>query len=276
MNIFKELKKHPIAIVGLSLISLVIFVATFAPLLAPFDPNSQELSQRLIEPFVSSNLLGTDEFGRDILSRIIYGSRISLTVGFISIGISLTVGIPLGVFAGYYGGKVDSIILRFTDIMLAFPSILLAIMIVSVLRPGLTNAMIAIGIVGIPQYIRLVRATVLVEKSNEYPEAANAAGFGDFHTMFVEILPNCLAPIIVQATLGFAGAILEAAGLGFLGLGAQPPQPEWGAMLAQARPLILRAWWTITFPGIAILITVLGFNLFGDGLRDILDPKIKD
>ncbi|MCC7430358.1 ABC transporter permease [bacterium] len=275
MKLIKDLRKNPIAFGGLLIILAVSFVAIFAPVFAPFDPNKQELANRLSLPFTNSNLLGTDDFGRDILSRLIFGARISLSVGFISVGISLIFGIPLGLFAGFYGGKIDNILMRFTDILLSFPSILLAIMIVSVLKPGLTNAMIAIGIVGIPQYTRLVRSSVLVEKGNEYTEASKSLGFSDFHTMFVEILPNCLAPIIVQSTLGFASAILESAGLGFLGLGAQPPNAEWGLMLAQARPLILSAWWTITFPGIAILVVVLGFNLLGDGLRDILDPKVR-
>jgi peptide/nickel transport system permease protein/dipeptide transport system permease protein len=223
-----------------------------------------------------SFFLGTDDFGRDLLSRLIHGARISMLVGVVSVSISLFFGTIAGAVAGFYRGWVDVIIMRVMDILLAFPSILLAIVIVAFLGPSLENAMIAIGIVSIPRYARIVRGSVLEEYSKDYVQAARALGASDFRLIFQHILPNCLAPLIVQTTLGFASAILEAAALSFLGLGAQPPTPEWGAMLAGGRALILRAWWVVTFPGITILLAVLGFNLLGDGLRDALDPRLRD
>ena len=222
------------------------------------------------------NILGTDDLGRDILSRIIYGARVSLMVGVVSVGIALIFGSLLGAVAGYYKGWFDSIIMRFMDILLAFPHILLAIVIVAYLGPGLRNAMMAIGIISIPRFARIVRASVMEEFEKDYVTAAKAVGATNGRILFNAICPNCLAPIIVQASLGFGAAILDAAGLSFLGLGAQPPTPEWGAMIAMGRSLILRAWWVMTIPGIAIMLAVLGFNLLGDGLRDALDPRLRD
>jgi len=208
--------------------------------------------------------------------RIIHGARISMIVGVVAVAISLFFGTIAGAIAGFYRGKTDNIIMRLMDILLAFPPILLAIVIVAFLGPSLRNAMIAIGVVSIPRYARLVRGSVLEEYSKDYVQAARALGAKDARLIFIHILPNCLAPLIVQTTLGFASAILEAAALSFLGLGAQPPTPEWGAMLANGRALILRAWWVVTFPGVMILFAVLGFNLLGDGLRDALDPRLRE
>jgi len=276
-----RLRKNKAALGGGTLLALFLVSALLAPYLAPHDPLEQDLYGRLKPPVWDlrgsrEHLLGTDDFGRDILSRILYGARISLQVGLISVGISLGFGGLLGILAGYYRGVLDQVIMRGMDMLLAFPSILLAILIVAVLGPSLFNAMIAIGVVGIPEYARIVRASVLSEGSREYVQAARSLGAQDLRIIFHTLLPNCFAPILVQATLGFATAIVEAAGLSFLGLGAQPPTPEWGAMLNQARALILRAWWVITFPGLAIFLSVLGLNLLGDGLRDALDPRLRE
>ena len=220
-------------------------------------------------------ILGTDDIGRDIFSRLIYGARLSMLIGIIVVTLSLSVGIVLGLTAGFFRGVVEIAIMRAMDIMLALPSLLLAIVIVAVLGPSLTNAMVAVTIVVLPHYVRLTRAAVINELSKDYVTASKVSGAGMVRLMVITVLPNCAAPLIVQATLGFSTAILDAAALGFLGLGAQPPTPEWGTMLANALQFIQRAWWVVTFPGLAILITVLAFNLLGDGLRDALDPKLK-
>jgi dipeptide transport system permease protein len=220
-------------------------------------------------------LLGTDAVGRDLLTRLLFGARYSLFIGCIVVSISLVVGILIGLFAGYLGGAVDTLIMRLMDIILAFPSLLLALALVAILGPSLSNAMIAIALVQQPHYVRLARASVMSEKTKDYVTAARVAGVGPLRLMFRTILPNCMAPLIVQAALSFSNAILDAAALGFLGMGAQPPTPEWGTMLAEAREFILRAWWVVTFPGLAILVTVLAINLMGDGLRDALDPRLK-
>ena len=276
-----KLLRNRTAIAGLAVVTFFCVLAVTASVIAPHDPYEQSLYDRLKPPFWAeggtlSNPLGTDDFGRDIFSRIIYGSRISLLIGIISVSISLVFGVVLGSLAGFYRGWADSIIMRLMDIMLAFPAILLAIVVVAILGPTLQNAMIAVGIVYIPHYARIIRASVLAEIELDYVAAARCIGVGNFRMIVSHILPNCLAPLIVQATLGFASAIIQAAGLSFLGLGAQPPLPEWGAMLSGAQHLIIRAWWVLTFPGIAILLTVLGFNLLGDGLRDALDPRLRD
>lgn len=275
LDSWKRLMRNKTAMVGLGIIIALILVAIFASYLAPYDPTEADVLARLEAPS-SEHLLGTDQLGRDILSRIIYGSRISLQVGIISVSIAIVFGVLLGTVAGYYGGIIDTLIMRVIDVMLAFPSILLAIAIMAILGPQLSNAMIAIGIVNLPRFARIVRSSVLTVKEEEYVEAAQALGARDSRILLHHVLPNCLAPIIVQATLSIATAILEAAGLSFLGLGAQPPTPEWGAMLSDGRSAIQLAPWVVTFPGLAILINVLGFNLFGDGLRDALDPKMKD
>ncbi|GAV23077.1 nickel transporter permease [Carboxydothermus pertinax] len=271
----RRLFKNKAAVVGLIIVLLLIFTAIFAPFLAPYDPiNDGTLKDRLKAPS-AEHLLGTDKLGRDILSRIIYGARISIEVGVISVGLALIIGTLMGLLSGYYGGFLDSLLMRIVDIIMAFPSILLAIAITSVLGPSLSNAMIAIGIVMVPSFARVVRSTVLSLKEMEFVEAARAVGASDFSILIRHILPNSLAPLIVQGTMSIGTAILDAAGLSFLGLGAQPPTPEWGAMLVDARELLVKAPWVAFFPGLAIMLNVLGFNLLGDGLRDALDPRLK-
>ncbi|WP_221568571.1 ABC transporter permease [Alkalihalobacillus sp. TS-13] len=275
---WKSFRKNKMALLGLGLVSFFVLMAVFAPLIAPEGINDQKLSSdnyAKLEAPSSDYWLGTDDFGRDILSRTIYGARISLTVGFFAVMGSIIVGSILGIIAGYYGRWVDTIISRLFDIMLAFPSILLAIAIVAVLGPSLRNALIAIAIINVPNFGRLVRSKVLSIKEEEYIAAAKAVGMKDSRILFQHILPNSTAPIIVQGTLLIATAIIETAALGFLGLGAQAPTPEWGTMLADSRSYITNAPWTMIFPGLAIMLTVLGFNLMGDGLRDALDPKMK-
>ena len=268
------------AVVGLLVFCVIVLIAIFAPLVAPHSAVLQNRDALLVPPFwqeggSASYLLGTDAVGRDILSRLIFGARYSLFVGVVVVVIAVSAGISVGLVAGYVGGWVDTVIMRVMDIILAFPSLLLALVLVAVLGPGLTNAMIAIALVLQPHFVRLTRASVLSEKQREYVTAARVVGASPLRLMVVTILPNCLGPLIVQATLSFSNAILDAAALGFLGMGAQPPTPEWGTMLAEAREFILRAWWVVTFPGLAILITVLAINVVGDGLRDALDPKMK-
>jgi ABC-type dipeptide/oligopeptide/nickel transport system permease subunit len=277
----EKLFKNRTGVAGLIIITVFAFAAIFAPQISPHDPIENSLYDQIKPPVwkeggTTKNLLGTDDLGRDMLSRLIYGARVSLTLGVVSVGIALIVGTFLGALSGFFKGWPDNLIMRFMDIVLAFPRILLAIVIVAYLGPGLRNAMIAIGIVNIPNFARIVRASVMDEFEKDYVTAARAVGANNLRIIFNAILPNCLAPILVQASLGFGAAILEAAGLSFLGLGAQPPMPEWGAMISQGRSMILRAWWVMTFPGIAILFGVLGFNLLGDGLRDALDPRLRD
>ncbi|EKF16958.1 ABC transporter permease subunit [Nitratireductor pacificus] len=268
------------AVIGLGVFVALVIVALFAPLIAPHAPNAQFRDATLLPPFWQEGgraafPLGTDPLGRDMLSRLLHGARFSLFIGVVVTLLALTTGIIIGTIAGYFRGWVDTAITRLMDIILAFPSLLLALVLVAVLGPGLNNAMIAIALVQQPHYVRLTRAAVMGEKGRDYVTAARVAGAGNVRLMFRTILPNCTAPLIVQAALSFSTAILDAAALGFLGMGAQPPTPEWGTMLAESREFILRAWWVVTFPGLAILITVLAINLMGDGLRDALDPKLK-
>jgi len=277
----EKLLRNRTAVVGLIIISIFVLAAIFAAVVSPYDPNENALYDQLKPPIwdpggSSKNILGTDDLGRDMLSRLIYGARVSMTLGVVSVGIAFVFGSFLGSLAGYFKGWPDNLIMRFMDIILAFPHILLAIVIVAYLGPGLRNAMMAIGIINIPRFARIVRASVMEESEKDYVTAARAVGANSRRIIFNAIFPNCLAPIIVQASLGFGAAILDAAGLSFLGLGAEPPTAEWGAMIAQGRSMILRAWWVMTFPGVAILLAVLGFNLFGDGLRDALDPRLRD
>jgi len=276
-----QLWRNKTAVAGMILVSLFILTAIFAPVLSPHSPNETALYDQLKPPVwhengTTKNILGTDDLGRDLLSRLIYGARVSLLVSVFSVGLAFTLGTFLGSLAGYYKGTLDSIIMRVMDIILAFPYLLLAIVVVAYLGPSLQNAMMAIGITYVPRFARIVRGSVLEECGKDYVTAARAIGARDLRIIFLAILPNCLGPLIVQTTLSFASAILDAAALSFLGLGAQPPTPEWGAMIARSRSLILRASWVMTFPGIAILLAVLGFNLFGDGLRDALDPRLRD
>jgi dipeptide transport system permease protein len=268
------------AVAGLFVIAVVVLAAVFAGVIAPHGPAEQFRDHFLTPPFWEQGgtvrfPLGTDAVGRDILSRIIYGARYSLFIGLIVVSLSLSLGIALGLIAGFSRGWLESIIMRFMDILLALPSLLLAIVIVAILGPGLINAMIAVAVTYLPQFTRLTRASAITEQTKDYVTASRVSGARLPRLMFLTVLPNCMAPLIVQGTLSFSNAILDAAALGFLGLGAQPPTPEWGTMLADAREFVLRAWWVVTFPGIAILITVLAFNLMGDGLRDALDPRLK-
>ena len=268
------------ALIGLGVFGFLVAAAIFAPLIAPHPPTLQYRDATLLPPVWEEGgraafLLGTDAVGRDMLSRLLFGARFSLFIGVVVVTIALTTGIAIGLIAGFFRGWIDTIIMRTMDVILAFPSLLLALVLVAVLGPGLVNAMIAISLVLQPHFVRLIRAAVMSEKTKDYVVAAKVAGAGPIRLMTRTILPNCLAPLIVQATLSFSNAILDAAALGFLGMGAQPPTPEWGTMLAEAREFILRAWWVVTFPGLAILVTVLAINLVGDGLRDALDPKLK-
>ncbi len=268
------------AVAGLFVIVGIVLIALLADLIAPHLPYEQYRDHVLQPPAWQEGgewtfALGTDPVGRDILSRIIHGARFSLFIGCIVVSIAVSIGIALGLVAGFFRGPVEIVIMRAMDIILAFPSLLLALVMVAILGPSLINAMIAIAVVYQPFFVRLTRASVITERSKDYVTASRVAGAGLMRQMFINVLPNCLGPVIVQATLSFSSAILDAAALGFLGMGAQPPTPEWGSMLANARDLILRAWWAVTFPGLAILITVVSFNLMGDGLRDALDPKLK-
>lgn len=279
-DLFFELKKNKGALVGIIIIILAVIVALMASIIAPYSPtavntNALSLPPSFIEGGNALHPLGTDDLGRDLLSRLIYGSQVSLAVGFCVVILSLVTGTFFGVLAGYYGGWADKIIMRVTDLIMCLPSILFAIVIVAVLGPGIVNAIVAVSIVAIPNFVRIIRAQVMVEKNKQYVMAARLFGANDFRIMFMEILPNCLAPLIVQATLGFSDGILNVAALGFLGLGAQAPMSEWGTMLSDARNYIESAPWMVTLPGICILVIVLSFNLLGDGLRDALDPRLK-
>lgn len=271
---WRAFRRNKIAMAGLVMILMFIVIALLAPVIAPYDYKAQELTNRL-KPPSSSHWFGTDDLGRDLFSRILYGARISLWVGTFSVMGSIVIGTLFGIIAGFYGKWADMLISRVFDILLAFPSILLAIAIVAILGPSLQNALYAIAIVNIPTYGRLVRAKVLSLKNEEYITAARAIGMKNSGILLRHILPNSLTPIIVQGTLGIATAIIEAAALGFLGLGAQPPAPEWGKMLSDSRQFIATAPWTVIFPGISIMLTVLAFNLMGDGLRDAMDPRMK-
>ena len=273
-------RKNHGAVAGLAIVVAVLLTAVFANVLAPYSPDLTNNAAFLQPPAWQEGgswayPLGTDAIGRDILSRLIFGARLSLLMGIAVVALSIVVGIVLGLVAGFFRGLTEIFIMRLMDIILTLPSLLLAIVIVAILGPGIMNAMLAVAVVVLPHYVRLTRAAVITETSKDYVTAARANGAGLLRLMFNEVLPNCAAPLIVQASLGVSTAILDAAALGFLGLGAQPPASEWGTMLADAREFVLRAWWVVTFPGLMILITVLAFNLMGDGLRDALDPKLK-
>ena len=274
LDAVRRLLRDKLALLGLITMGAFLLTALLAPLLAPYDPLKQTLLDRRQPPSVQY-LLGTDDLGRDMLSRIIYGTRLSLQVGVVSVSLAILIGSLLGALSGYVGGWLDILVMRLMDIMLAFPALLLAIAIVTILGPGLMNMLYAIGIVSIPVYARIVRASVLRVKAQDYILACRAIGVRPVRTLFRHVLPNCLTPLIVQGTLGIGTAILDAAGLSFLGLGAQPPTPEWGAMLGQGRFAIFSAPHIVLFPGLAIMLTVLGFNLLGDGLRDALDPHLR-
>jgi len=262
------------AIVGLMVLGTLVVLAVGAPMLNSRDPIKTSVRDAL-QPPGPRFVLGSDQFGRDVASRVLHGTRISLTVGLIAVSIAALLGAPIGLVAGYYGGWLDGIVMRVIDVLLAFPGILLALAIVSVLTPGLTNVMIAVGLSAVPTYARLVRASVLSARENLYVESARAIGAGDALILSRHVLPNVVAPLIVTATLGLGTAILSAAALSFLGLGSQPPLPEWGRMLSEGRDYLREAWWISTFPGLAIMVTVLAMNLLGDALRDVLDPRLK-
>lgn len=272
--VLRHLVRNRGAVVGLVIIGTFVAAALLAPVIATHSPTDTSVFSRL-QPADAEHWLGTDELGRDLFSRMLYGGRISLSIGIISVAIGIFIGVPIGAVSGYYGGRLDIITQRFIDIMIAFPGILLAIVVVTVLGVGVTNVMIATGIASVPIYARLVRGSVLAAKEQSYVAAARAAGIGDSSIIFRHILPNSLAPVIVQSTFQIATSILWAAGLGFLGLGAQAPTPEWGAILSNGREYIRTAHHLTTYPGLAILFMVLGFNLVGDGLRDALDPKTR-
>lgn len=273
---WRMLKRNKMAMVGLGILVVLVLLAVFADVIADYDEVAIKMntSIRLQGPS-KDHILGTDELGRDIFARIIHGARVSLQVGIIAVGIAIIVGGTLGAIAGFYGGKLDNVIMRIMDIFLAIPSILLAISIVSALGSSMPNLMIAVGVSSIPSYARIVRASVLSIKDQEFIEAARAIGAKDSRIIIKHILPNSLAPVIVQGTLGVAGAILSTAGLSFIGLGIEKPAPEWGAMLSGGRQHLRDAWHVAAFPGIAIMITILSLNLLGDGLRDALDPRLK-
>jgi dipeptide transport system permease protein len=279
-EVWRALCENRGALLGLWAIVVITLIALLAPWLAPYHPHLTDSTVFLSPPAWQqggslAHVLGTDAIGRDILSRLMYGARLSLLIGLAVVTISIVVGTALGMLAGFVRGVFEMAVMRAMDVILTLPSLLLAIVIVAILGPGLMNAMLAVAIVCLPHYVRITRAAVIAESGKDYVMAARLSGAGNLRLMLIEILPNCAAPLIVQASLGISTAILDAAALGFLGLGAQPPSPEWGTMLADAREFVVRAWWVVTFPGLAILITVLAFNLLGDGLRDALDPKLK-
>jgi len=273
-GVLRRLGGHRGAVVGLAILGVLALLALGAPWLSPRDP-IKTVPRDALQPPGSRYPLGSDQFGRDVASRVVHGARISLTVGLISVSIAMGLGAPVGLVSGYYGGRLDAILMRVIDVLLAFPGILLALAIVSVLTPGLGNVMIAVGLAAVPTYARLVRASVLSTRENLYVESARALGGRDLWILGRYVLPNVVAPLIVTATLGLGGAILAAAALSFLGLGSQPPTPEWGRMLAEGRDYLREAWWISTFPGLGIMLTVLAMNLLGDGLRDLLDPRLK-
>lgn len=270
--IFHRFVRNKSFVIGFIIVFVFLILALFPHCFTKYDPYVGDLAHSRLLPPSTINWLGTDALGRDLFTRIIYGAKFSLGIGLLSVSISLILGSIIGIIAGYCGKIIDEILMRIIDIMLAFPSILLAILIVAILGPGLVNAMIAIGIVNTPIYARLVRSSVIVIRNQEYIAASTVIGSSPIRIIFTHIIPNCLSPIIVQTTLGIGTSVLETAGLSFLGLGVQPPDPEWGSMLSTARDFIRSGPWTVTFPGLAIMFIVLGFNLMGDGLRDLLDP----
>lgn len=271
---WKRFRKNKLALAGAGIVFLLFFAALFAPWLSPYDPGQINIKRVLQDPS-SEHLFGTDPLGRDVLSRMLWGSRISLLVGFVAVGIASFIGIFLGALAGYYGGWVDNLIMRFVDVMLCFPTFFLILAVIALLEPNIWNIMIIIGITGWMSVARLVRAEFLSLKERDFAVAERALGARDFRIIFRHILPNALAPVFVAATLGVAGAILTESALSFLGIGVQPPTPSWGNILTAGKDNIQIAWWLSLYPGLAILITVLGYNLLGEGIRDAIDPRLK-
>ena len=273
-RLWQRARRSTNVMVGLSILLVIVVLAVLAPVISRYDPIEMTPADRLLAPSVQ-HLFGTDSFGRDIFTRVLFGGQISIQVGLISVALALVIGTTLGVIAGFYGGWSDIIIMRVIDVMMSFPSILLALVIVAVLGRSLPNVMLAVGISSIPFYTRLVRGSTLSVRSLDYIAAARLIGAPVWRQMVFHILPNILAPIIVVTTTSIAGAIISAAALSFLGLGTQPPTPEWGLMLSEGRALLRTAWWVTFFPGLAIMVTVMAINLLGDGLRDVLDPRLK-
>ncbi len=274
LDVLVRLRRSRSALLGGTLLAGLIAAALAAPLLTPYEPLTMNPVDRL-QPPNARHIFGTDVFGRDLATRMLFGSRISLQTGLISVSIAILIGVPMGLASGFYGGQADRLLMRVVDLMLTFPGILLALIIIAILGPNLRNAMLAVGISASPTYARVVRAAVLSAKEQVYVEAARAIGCANIRIMVRHILPNTIAPIIVLGTLGIAGAVIAAAALSYLGLGAQPPTPEWGALLSEGRNYLRQAWWITTFPGLAIMLAVLSINLLGDGLRDALDPRLR-
>jgi peptide/nickel transport system permease protein len=273
-DVVRRLRRTPGALVGAAIVAAIVLAAIFAPVLGRFDPLAPDLAHQAVAPSLQ-HLMGTDKLGRDVFTRVLYGARTSITIGFVAVGVGISAGTLIGSIAGFARGRIDTVLMGAMDVMLAFPPIILAIAITTILGPSITNLMLAVGIVYIPQYARLARSCVLGVAELEYVEAARALGVSPARILTRHIVPNILAPLLVQATLGIATAELEAAGLSYLGLGARPPAPEWGAMLNDARDYWLSAPWALIFPGLSITALVLGFNLLGDGLRDALDPAAR-
>ena len=268
-----RMKRNPLAVIGLTIVLVLLVMAAFAPWLAPHDPIAQNLQNRLQPPFTPGHLLGTDDFGRDILTRILYGSRITLAIIALVTVTAPVFGLLVGTVAGYFGGWTDEILMRITDIFLAFPKLILALALVAVLGPGMENAILAIALTSWPPYARVSRAETLTVRNSDYIAAVRLQGAGPARIILGHVIPMCLPSVIIRVTLDMAGVILIAAGLGFLGLGVQPPMPEWGSMISAGRKYLFEQWWVATMPGLAIFIVSLGFNLLGDGLRDVLDPR---
>lgn len=268
-----RLRRNGLAMAGLTISVVLVLVAIFAPLLAPHDPIAQDLSRRLLPPLTEGNLLGTDDFGRDILTRLLYGSRITLYIVLLVILTAPVFGLIVGTVSGYFGGWTDTILMRITDIFLAFPKLILALALVAVLGRGMENAVLAIALTSWPPYARVARAETLTVRNSDYIAAVKLQGAGPIRVIWGHIMPMCLPSVIIRVTLDMAGVILTAAGLGFLGLGVQPPLPEWGVMISAGRKFLFEQWWVATMPGLAIFTVSLGFNLLGDGLRDVLDPR---
>ena len=273
---WSRLRRDPLAMAGVVVVGGLVLVAILAPLVAPYDPLAQgDLTTQAHLAPSPDHWLGTDQFGRDLLSRVIYGARISLTIGFVAVAIAIVLGSLLGAIAGYLGGAIDSALMRFTDMVMAFPRLVLLIMIIALFEPSLTIIILVLGLTQWPGTARLVRGEVLSLREQEYVEAARALGFGRARIILRHLLPNVMAPVIVAATLGIGNTIVLEAGLSFLGMGIQPPTPSWGTLVADGRPNLIGAWWVATFPGLAIVMTVVAFNLVGDGLRDVLDPRLR-
>jgi len=269
-----RLVRRRTALVGLAVLAVLVAGALAAPFTAPYDPNGVDFAL-VLQPPTWAHPLGTDQLGRDILTRLVFGGRVSLLIGFLAVVLAVAIGVPVGLISGYFGGRVDVIVQRLTDLLLAFPGFLLALALIAVLGVGVANVVLAVAIAAVPIYIRLVRGVALTVKAQAYVEAARALGGSDGRIISSHVLPNCLAPVIVQSTLQLGTAILTAAGLGFLGLGVKPPTPEWGTMLGEGQTYLLSYWFIATFPGLAIFLAVMAFNLLGDGLRDALDPRLR-